>query len=104
MKDHYDCQLTLVLPVELEDEVIDLLRSLPDAVSGYSLLPAEGFGATAELTTMLEQVRGKAAQRMVQVLLQQQQVETLLTALRAALPTPRIAWWVTPVLRCGSLA
>jgi hypothetical protein len=41
---------------------------------------------------------------MVQVLLQQQQVETLLTALRAALPTPRIAWWVTPVLRCGSLA
>jgi len=92
-----------VLPVELEDEMIDLLRALPDVVSGYSLLPAEGFGATTELTTMLEQVRGRSSQRMVQVLLHQTQVDAVLTALRSALPTPRIAWWVTPVGRCGSL-
>lgn len=104
MQSIYDCQLTLVLPVELEDEVIDLLRSLPEGVSGYSVLPAEGFGATAELTTMLEQVRGRASQRMVQVLLQQGQVDGVLGALRSALPTPRIAWWITPVSRCGSLA
>ena len=103
MQSIYDCQLTLVLPVELEDELIDLLRALPAVVSGYSLLPAEGFGATAELTSMLEQVRGRASQRMLQVLLQAAQVDPVLAALRTALPTPRIAWWVTPVLRCGSL-
>ncbi len=104
MQSIYDCQLTLVLPVELEDEMIDLLRSLPNVVSGYSLMHAEGFGATAELNSMLEQVRGRASQRMVQVLLQQNEVEPLLQALRIALPTPRIAWWVMPVTRCGSLA
>ena len=104
MQSIYDCQLTLVLPLELEDELIDLLRSQPDVVSGYSVLPAEGFGANAELTSMIEQVRGRAGQRLVQVLLQQPQVEPLLAALRAGLPTPRIAWWLTPVLRCGSLA
>lgn len=104
MQSHYDCQLTLVLPIELEDELIDLLREQPDVVSGYSLLPAEGFGASIELTTMLEQVRGRATQKVVQVLLQQAQVEPLLATLRAALPTPRVAWWLTPVLRCGSLA
>lgn len=103
MNNNYDCQLTLVLPVDLEDEVIDLLRDLPDVVSGYSLLPAEGFGATAELTSMLEQVRGKAAQRMIQVLLQQSQVQRVIDSLRASLPTPRIVWWVLPVSRCGSL-
>jgi hypothetical protein len=52
MQSIYDCQLTLVLPVELEDEMIDLLRSLPNVVSGYSLMNAEGFGATAELNSM----------------------------------------------------
>ena len=103
MNNIYDCQLTLVLPVDLEDEVVDLLRDLPDVVSGYSLLPAEGFGATAELTSMLEQVRGKAAQRMIQVLLQQSQVQRVIDCLRTSLPTPRIVWWVLPVSQCGSL-
>ena len=104
MQSIYNCQLTLVLPVELEDEMIDLLRSLPNVVGGYSLTNAEGFGATAELNSMLEQVRGRASQRMVQVLLRQSEVAPLLQALRTALPTPRIAWWVMPVTQCGSLA
>jgi hypothetical protein len=104
MTQTYDCQLTLALPVELEEEIIDLLRGLPELVSGFSILPAEGFGAGARLASTMEQVRGRSRRRLVQLLLPQPNVEPLLLALRQTIRSPEVAWWTMPVSGFGRFA
>ncbi|MEY4760390.1 MAG: hypothetical protein RLZZ200_246 [Pseudomonadota bacterium] len=104
MDSPYDCQLCLAFPVELEEDVIDLLRSEPALVPGFSILPAEGFGAGAHLGTAMEQVRGRARRRLAQVLMQSRNVEPLLDALKARLQSREMAWWTVPVTGFGRFA
>lgn len=99
-----DCLLNLAFPAELEEEVIDLLRGLPDMVYGFTLLPAEGFGAGTPMHTAMERVRGRARRRLLQVLLPGEQAEALLEVLRRRLPSREIAWWTIAVSAFGRFA
>ncbi len=98
------CLLSLSLPVRLEEELIDLLREHPEAVSGFTVLPAEGFGEGTRLHTAMEQVRGRSRRCVVQILMSAAAVPPLLDALRERLPTPEIAWWTLPVTGFGRFA
>jgi len=100
----YDCQLCLAFPVELEEDVIDILRSEVALVNGFSIVPAEGFGAGARLGTAMEQVRGRSRRRLAQVLMQSVHVQPLLDALRARLRSTEMAWWTMPVTGFGRFA
>lgn len=100
----YDCQLSLAFPVELEEELIDILRSQTALVSGFSILPAEGFGAGAKLASAMEQVRGRSRRRLAQVLMRQENVAPLLDALRERLRSTEMAWWTVPVTGFGRFA
>jgi len=100
----YDCLLNLALPVELEEELIDLLRGQVARVSGFSILPAEGFGAGARLVSAMEQVRGRSRRRVAQLLMRAEDVEPLLEAIRSALPSPEMVWWTVPVTGFGRFA
>ncbi|MEN9705848.1 MAG: hypothetical protein RLZZ393_1727 [Pseudomonadota bacterium] len=104
MDSRYDCQLHLAFPVEVEEELIDILRAESALVSGFSILPAEGFGAGARLASTMEQVRGRARRRLALVLMRQEQVPALLDALRARLRSPEMAWWTVPVSGFGRFA
>jgi hypothetical protein len=104
MDRRYDCQLTVALPVALEEEFIDLLRGLPTLVGGFSIVPAEGFGRGAQLVSTMEQVRGRSRRLLVQVLMQQEQVEPLLAALRDRIRSADVAWWTLPVSGFGRFA
>ena len=99
-----DCLLTLSLPAELEEELIDLLREQGEAVPGFTLLPAEGFGAGTRMHSAMEQVRGRSRRRLAQILMQQGNVMPVLEALRAKLPSDEIAWWTSPVTAFGRFA
>lgn len=99
-----DCLLTLSCPAELEEEVIDLLREHPDRVSGFTSLPAEGFGVGTRLHSPIEQVRGRSRRRILQVLMSAEQVYPLLVALRAQIPSDEVAWWTIPVSGFGRFA
>ena len=99
----YDCQLTVAIPGDLEEDIVDVLRNLPDIVSGFSMVPAEGFGAGTRFVSTLEQVRGRARRRLVFILLPTAQVDAVLAALRQAVDSPEVAWWTQPVQRFGRL-
>lgn len=101
MDSRYDCVLNLAFPVELEEELIDILRAESTLVSGFSIVPAEGFGAGATLLSAMEQVRGRARRRLAQVLMHSEQVPALLEALRAKLRSAEMAWWTVPVTGFG---
>ena len=100
----YDCLLNIACPAELEEEFIDLLRAQPERVSGFTLLPAEGFGAGMRLHSAMEQVRGRSRRRLLQILLQSTDVEPLLADLRTRIQSDEVAWWTIPVSGFGRLA
>lgn len=98
-----DCLLTLAVPAALEEEVLDLLHTLPHIVPGFTLVPAQGMGAHIHLASAMEQVQGRARRVLVQLALAQTQVPVLIDALRQAFSTPQIAYWVVPLLAFGRL-
>lgn len=100
----HDCLLTLSCPAGLEEELIDLLREHPEWVSGFTSLAGEGFGSGTQLHSAMEQVRGRSRRRLLQVVLSQADVDPLVQALRAALPSDEVAWWTTPVTGFGRFA
>ncbi len=103
MTGQYDCVLVIALPAAVEEEMLDHLSSHPEWVRGFSIAHAEGVGSGARLQSTLEQVRGRAKRRIIQVLLRQQEVEPLLAGLRAAFSSGEIAWWTMPILGFGRL-
>ena len=100
----YDCVLTLALPADLEEEVLDHLSAHPEWVKGFSVIHAEGFGAGALLHTSMEQVRGRSRRRLVQLLLRQEHVQGLVESLRGSFSTPEMAWWTAPISGFGRFA
>ncbi len=104
MTDAYDCLLTLALPADLEEEVLDHLSGQREWVSGFSVIHAEGLGAGAALRSTLEQVRGRSHRRLVQLLMKTEHVEPLLESLRREFSTPEMAWWTAPVSGFGRFA
>jgi Protein of unknown function (DUF3240) len=99
-----DCLLTVSCPAELEEELIDLLRTHPQWVNGFTSVAAEGFGAGTRLNSTMEQVRGRSRRRMLLVALANEHVALLLAALRTQIPSDEVAWWTAPLSGFGRLA
>jgi len=97
-------QLTLAAPRVLEEELVDHLLALPDGVAGFTLVRAEGHSQMTGTLSPQEQVRGRAARFIVQIVLEAGQAEALLDHLRQALPKRDVAYWLTPVIEFGRLA
>ncbi|MEP7313161.1 MAG: DUF3240 family protein [Pseudomonadota bacterium] len=100
----FNCLLTISCPAGLEEEFIDLLREHPQWVSGFTTLPAEGFGAGTRLHTSIEQVRGRSRRRLLQVLMVGDHLVPLIDALRTRIPSDEVAWWTLPVAGFGRFA
>ncbi len=100
----YDCLLSIALPAVLEEDFIEVLEDQSALVSGFTIVPAEGFGAGAQQHSTLEQVRGRARRRLLQILMASTDVEPLLQALRDRAPSHDVAWWTTPITDFGRFA
>lgn len=100
----YDCLLTLAIPADLEEEVLDHLSSHREWVSGFSVIHAEGVGSGAQLRSTLEQVRGRARRRLIQLLMRAEDVQPLIESLRGDFSTPEMAWWTAPINGFGRFA
>ena len=98
------CLLTLALPLALEETVLDLLQACPELSAGYTVLPAQGLGAGASLSTMMEQVQGRARRVLVQAVLHTTDVPAVLTRLQTQVRSPQVSYWVQPLLAGGTLA
>jgi len=100
----YDCLLTLAAPESLEEEMLDLLLSHDDLVTGFSVYAAEGLGKGAHLHSTLEKVRGRSRRRMITLLMQQEHVATLIDRIKVQVASPEVMWWTTALTGCGRLA
>lgn len=98
-----NCLLTLAIPIALEEDLLDLLHTLPQWASGFTLVSAQGMGGHIHLATSMEQVQGRARRTLIYIALAQMHLPPLLEYLRQALPTPQITYWATPLLGFGHL-
>lgn len=99
----YDSLLTIALPADLEEEMLDHLASRTEWVSGYSIVHAEGVGSGAHLRSTMEQVRGRARRRLIAVVMRSEHVAPLIESLRATFRTTEVAWWTAPLTGFGRL-
>lgn len=102
LTDSLEC-LTLAFPEALEEEVADLCHSV-EGIGGFTMMSAAGFGSGATLRSASEVVLGRAARKILITVAPPDRLTELIGVLSRELPTPDVAYWVTPVHRFGRLA
>ncbi|MYN00849.1 DUF3240 domain-containing protein [Pseudoduganella sp. DS3] len=99
-----DTLLTLVIPVSLEEDILDFLLLHPQLASGFSILAAQGMGQGAPLQSAMELVQGRSARKLVLIAGRLEPLQQLVQRLGEEMPTPDVAYWMTPLLASGRLA
>lgn len=99
-----DTLLTLVIPVSLEEDILDFLLLHPAWAGGFSIQAAQGMGQGAPLHSAMEMVQGRSARKLVLIPGVRDDLQLLLRALAQEMPTPDVAYWMSPLLACGRLA
>ena len=99
-----DCVLTVVVPVALEEELIDHLLEHPEWVTGFTITAVEGKGQAVRLHGVVEEVRGRSRRVQVQTVINRGSAQALIAHLRDTLPNPEVAYWLVPALEFGRLA
>ena len=85
---------------ELEEDLVDYLLSL-SCVTGFTSYPVRGHGNHQNLS-IAEQVSGRRKRLQVEVLLQGQEVDTVLAGLAQNVGRD-ISWWQQPITDSGTL-
>ena len=96
--------LTLVMPVEVEDALIEILLETPELAPGFTSQRVEGHGQRVTFSGTAEHVRGRAAYCRVDLVISQLEADYLLDILRQRFATNRLFYWIVPALACGRLA
>ncbi len=95
--------VSITAPRALEEALCEQLLEHPDWASGFTLWHAEGHGQQTKLSPP-EQVRGRAARSMVQIVLEAGRAQELIAHLRERFPKPDVYWWIVPINENGRLA
>lgn len=96
--------LTLVLPIEVEDALLETLLEHPELAPGFTSQRVEGQGQRVTFIGTAEHVRGSAAHCRVQLVIPRNDAERLLDILRRRFSTSRVFFWMVPALASGRLA
>lgn len=96
--------LTLVMPVDVEDALLETLLDHPDLAPGFTSQPVEGHGQRVSFIGTAEHVRGRAAYSRVQMVVPRTDADALLALLRERFATSRVFFWMVPAIASGRLA
>lgn len=96
--------LTLVLPIEVEDALLETLLEHPDLAPGFTSQRVEGQGQRVTFIGTAEHVRGRAACCRVQLVVPQASADQLLNILRREFASSRVFFWMVPALASGRLS
>jgi len=96
--------LTLVMPVEMEEALVETLLEHPELAPGFTTDKLEGHGQRVTFIGTAEHVRGRAAYSEVTLIAPQADADALLAILRKRFATDRVLYWIVPALASGRLA
>ncbi len=101
--DQLFCKLTLVYPMAIEEEILNLVLSESHAVKGFTTWRAEGHGHEFDNASASERVRGRVDRGVLVSVLPRPATSALLNRMRATFRGSRLAFWVEPVEQFGDL-
>lgn len=101
---NYDALLTLAIPVDLEEDILDFLLLHPAWASGFSIIDAQGMGQGATLQSSMERVQGRSRRKLVMIAGNDVHLRLLLQALALEIRNPNVAYWISAVAAYGRLA
>ncbi|KQQ40074.1 hypothetical protein ASF61_04545 [Duganella sp. Leaf126] len=99
-----DSLLTMVIPVSLEEDILDFLLLHPRWAGGFSIIAAQGMGQGARLHSAMELVQGRSARKLVLIAGVHADLQRLIEALAREMPVPEVEYWISPLLASGRLA
>lgn len=97
-------RLTVLVPVDLEEPLLEALLDMRPALPGFTTLAVSGHGERFDGASVRERVRGRIERCMLWLVLPAEDVTRVLKQLRESMPHPDIVWWVEPVEDMGRLA
>ncbi len=92
--------LVLNIPPEIEEDLVDYLLSL-ESVPGFTSFRVHGHGEHSALS-IAEQVTGRRARLRYELVLPEDQVESVLSGLKAEVGSD-IIYWLQPVTKFGRI-
>jgi hypothetical protein len=94
-------QFTLIVPVALEEAVLDTLLEHPEWVSGFTSMEVSGHGQALAHATSSEAVRGRVRRLRVDTVMQHADALQLVALLKISFPHPEAAYWMMDVQEFG---
>ncbi|OHE80268.1 MAG: hypothetical protein A2X76_03830 [Lysobacterales bacterium GWF1_69_6] len=79
-----------------------MLEIDPD-LAGFTTLHAEGHGHGFARASVQEQVSGRAERALLLAVLPADGARRLVEGLRTRLPSPEIAYWMSPIIEFGRI-
>ncbi len=96
--------LTVFVPQELAEAVVDLLLTRPDLAAGFSMSHIEGHGSAVRLVEEGERVRGYADRLRLDSFCNDRSVAgNILELLQGEFAGTNLFYWIMPVLEGGRL-
>ena len=96
-----DCQLlNLVVPIDIKDDVVDVLIEMDD-ITGFNMEKIAGYSKEHSLFNLREQVEGYRELFRFEVIHSRNQQQQLLSSLSSVCDVPSIRYWITPILEQG---
>lgn len=99
---YQEFQVTLNVPPSIEEAVVDCLLTL-ESEHGFSSLPVSSHDHRNRGLSLAEQVSGRQRKIRFQMYLAKENLEILLTKLRAEFTGSGITYRVLPVLESGKI-
>lgn len=96
-------KLTLACPRNIETAILDALDNIEPPLAGYSFMPAKGRGSNTQLMAVSERVQGAGNIVLIQLILTETDIDSVLDIIRTNCPRPNISYWVEPVVDFGRL-
>lgn len=98
-----DIMLTLAIPLDIAQQVEDILLEHPELIRGFSTATVAGHGSAVRLLQPADLVSGHAPRREIRTVGEEEKLRAALDLLRRRLPHARIFYWLAPVLECGRI-
>ena len=98
------CKLTLVVPSEADDRIVELMLASDPPVTGFTMWQADGHGESFKTASIGERVRGRVERSVFIAVMELGRAKSLVDEIGRKAPIPHMAYWIEPVLEFGRTA
>lgn len=95
------CKLTLVVPTDATDRIVELILASDPPVTGFTTWNAEGHGESFATASIAERVRGRVRRGVIVAIMDRARASSLVAEIGQKTPIPHMAYWMEPVLEFG---